>query len=271
MPVTHEKTNTISSVTTNACVIVTSCVEIRRRKRGREERSEWLTLSGRLDLRKALLELRPVLHNDLGPEIHEVLSHLKTLVVGVIAANVTNDGNAGTDGTESTRLAVLDGNSLIGRLTADLEGVEVDGGVRLGGRLGKRAGSTEDKVGIDVFVLADFLDRSLDTTKGRRGDNRHVVLLGLVKLLQLFGGTNARLGLLIELENHLVLLAFDVFLQIVLGQLELVLGLERDHHTAEVLADEVLHEVRAGVAVGDTVLLEDFIGEIGTRLEGQLF
>ena len=46
------------------------------------------------------------------------------------------------------------------------EGVEVDGGVRLGGRLFKRAGSAEDKVGVDILVLTNLLDRSLNTTAG---------------------------------------------------------------------------------------------------------
>ena len=92
-----------------------------------------------------------------------------------------------------------------------------------------------------------------------------------MEFFQLGIGTNTRLRLIVQLGDNLVLLPLDVFLELIHGQLELVLGLERDHHTTEVLADKVLDELGAGVTVREATLFEDFIGKISTRFEGQLF
>lgn len=179
--------------------------------------------------------------------------------------------NASTDGAERTRLAVLDGNGLLRLFAALVKSVEVDGGVRLGSRFGQGAGSAENQFGVEPLVLTDFLDGSLDTAESGRRDNSHVILVGVVKFLQDLVDTDARLGLLVQLGDNLVLLLLDVVLQLFLGQLELVLGLKRDHHTTEVLTDEVLDELGAGITVRDATLLEDLISEISARLEGQLF
>lgn len=224
-----------------------------------------------LDLAKAFLELRPILHDDLGTEFLELLSHLQLFVVIGVAANIGDAVDAGTDGTERTRLAVLDGNGLLRLLAALVKSVEVDGGIRLGGRFGQGAGSAENQFGVEPLVLAHLLDGSLDTAESGRRDNGHVILFGVVEFLQDLVDTDARLGLFVQLGNNLVLLPLDVVLELFLGQLELVLGLKRNHHTTEVLTDKVLDELRAGVAVRDATLLEDLIGEISTRLEGQLF
>lgn len=241
----------------------------RKGRRNKKSRVSWSLRS--LDLAKALLELGPVLHDDLGTEFLELLSHLQLLVVIGVASNVGDAVDAGTDGAERTRLAVFDGNGLLRLLAALVKSVEVDGGVRLGGRLGQGAGSTENQFGVEPLVLAGLLDGSPDTAESGRRDDGHVILLGVVEVLQHLVDTDARLGLLVQLNNDLVLLLLDVVLELFLGQLELVLGLKRDHHTTEVLTDEVLDELRAGVAVRDATLLEDLIGEISTRLEGQLF
>lgn len=181
---------------------------------------------GGLNLTEALLEFGPVLHDDLGAKSLELLSHLQFLVIITVTTDIANDRNAGTDGAESTRLAVLDGNSLLGLLLADIEGVEVDGGIRLGGGLGKRASRTEDQFGVKVLVLADLLDGSLDTTEGRRRDDSKAVLLRSEDLIQLLVDADARLSLLIQLGDNLGLLLLDVGLEFILGQLELVLGLK---------------------------------------------
>lgn len=92
-----------------------------------------------------------------------------------------------------------------------------------------------------------------------------------MEFFQLGIGTNTRLRLIVQLGDNLVLLPLDVFLELILGQLELVLGLKRNHHTTEVLADKVLDELGAGVTVREATLFEDFIGKISTCFEGQLF
>lgn len=201
----------------------------------------------------------------------ELLSHLQLLVVIGVAPNVGDAVDTGTDGAERTRLAVLDGNGLLGLLATFVKSMEVDGRVRLGGRLGQGAGSAENQFGVEPLILADLLDGSPNTAESGRRNDGHVILLGVVEVLQHLVDTDARLGLLVQLDDDLVLLLLDVVLKLFLGQLELVLGLKRDHHSTEVLTDEVLDELRAGVTVRDATLLEDFIGEISTRLEGQLF
>jgi len=47
--------------------------------------------------------------------------------------------------------------------------------------------------------------------------------------------------------------------------------LQAFEHAAEVLADEVFEELRAGVAVGETFFFEDLVGQIGAGLEGEGF
>lgn len=92
-----------------------------------------------------------------------------------------------------------------------------------------------------------------------------------MEFFQLGIGTNTWLRLIVQLGDNLVLLPLDVFLELILGQLELVLGLKRNHHTTEVLADKVLDELGTGVTVREATFFEDFIGKISTCFEGQLF
>lgn len=199
-----------------------------------------------------------------------MLCHFDLLLVAVVAADVADDGDTGTDGAQSTGLAILHSDRLLSRLIAHLEGVEVDGGVRLRGRRGERGGSAEDTVGVEKPVLPDLLDGGLNTTESGRGDHRHVVLALVVELLEFFASTDTGLRLRIELGDDLILLFLHEPLQLVRAQLKLVLGLERDHHATEVLAHEILDELVAGVAVGNVVLLKDLIGKIGAGFEGQL-
>lgn len=88
--------------------------------------------------------------------------------------------------------------------------------------------------------------------------------------LQFLVHANARLGLSFQLGNDLVLLLLDVVLKLLLRHFELVLGLKRDHHAAEVLSNEVLDELLARVAIRDLTLGKDFICDVCTRLERQL-
>jgi hypothetical protein len=50
-----------------------------------------------------------------------------------------------------------------------------------------------------------------------------------------------------------------------------VLGLQGEQHAAEVVADEVLEQGLGRVAlVGDAMLVEDLVGELGAGLKGQV-
>ena len=50
-----------------------------------------------------------------------------------------------------------------------------------------------------------------------------------------------------------------------------MLLLKAGHHASKVLANEVFEEGVGGIALRLVVLLEDLIGEVGTRLECKTF
>lgn len=223
-----------------------------------------------LNLLEARLELRPVLHDDLGAEIEQFLGHFGTLLIAMIAADVGNHRNACTNGTEGTAAAVLDGNALLGLLAQAVQSVQVDGRVGLGCRSGQRGGGTKDMVGFEVLFLTGFLDRGTNAAKSRRGYHGQVVFTLTMQRLQLLVDADARFTLGLELGNHLVLFLLDVVLELFLGHLEAVFGLERNHHAAKVLADEILDQLFASVAICDVMLGEDLVGDVGAGLKGQL-
>jgi hypothetical protein len=45
--------------------------------------------------------------------------------------------------------------------------------------------------------------------------------------------------------------------------------LQGEHHAAEVLPNELRHELRAGVLLGDVLGGEDLVGELGAGFEGE--
>lgn len=219
-----------------------------------------------LDELHALFELGPVGHDYLDSKLGEALAHLLPHIL-VVATNVADDRHAGADGRESTGLAVLDGHSLGGGFLAVLQGMQVDSWVGFGSRLIQRGGSTEDLIMIEVLILVDLLDGGAYATQSGRGDDSETVLLRCEKLVQLISGADTGLGFCLQLGNDLVLLFRDVGLQLILLHLEFVLGLEGDHHAAEVLADKILDELVAGVSVGNAALLQDFICKVGASLK----
>lgn len=222
------------------------------------------------DLFQASVEFGPVLHDDLGTKLRQLGGHFGTLVVTVVASNIGNDGNAGADGAESTGAAVFDGNTFVGFLVQDFQRMQVNGRVWLGGGLGKRGGGAEDVVWLEVLVLANLLDGGTDAAQSRGRDNSHVVFSRALQSLEFFGDANAGRGLGLQLGDDLVFLFLDVALNLLLGHFEAVLALQRDHHAAEVLADEILDELLASVAVGNVALGEDLVGNVGAGLESQL-
>lgn len=149
--------------------------------------------------------------------------------------------------------------------------MDVDGRVRFGGGLGERSSGAEDVIRIEVLVLADLFDGRLDATQGGRRHNRETVFTRLVELLEFLIAPFARPALFFQLGDDLIFLLLDVEFELLLGQLELVLGLQRDHHPAEVLADEILDQLLAGVAIAEAILFQDLVGKVSTGLEGQLF
>jgi hypothetical protein len=107
-----------------------------------------------LNLLEALRPLLPVVHDDLGVAgVSQCLGHLFHLLLAlldVVDTDVGDERNVGTHGSRGAGLAVLDGDALL-RLDAELlAGVEVDGGIRLGGWW-VEGGSSR----VDVLVLEE--------------------------------------------------------------------------------------------------------------------
>jgi len=222
-----------------------------------------------LNLLETVRELVPVLHVQYSAVVHQHLARLIGLGRVMVASSVRDRVDAGPDSAERAALAVLDSDALL-RLDADLLAREqVDGRVRLGGRRGQARGGAEDVAVGEVLGLADLLDGGLDAAQRGRADDRHAVLLRVVDLLQLFVGADARLRLRVQRRDHPVLLHLHVALALRVGHGEVVLGLQALDHAAEVLADEGRHQLRAGVAFRDIVLLEDLVAEPSTSLKGQ--
>ena len=212
-----------------------------------------------------------MVHDNLGAVGDQHVGNVLGLLRVVVASDVGDGPDSGTNSAQSSGLAVLDGDALAWLDTDDLASVQVDGWVRLGGRSRKRGRGGEDVVLGEVFGLVNLLDRGNDTTQSRRGDDRETVLLRLVKFVELLVATDAGLGLGLERGNDTVFLHLDVFFTLLVGQSEIEFLLEALDDAAEVLADEIDHELGAGVALIDALGFEDLVGELGTCFEGELF
>ena len=123
----------------------------------------------------------------------------------------------------------------------------------------------------EVLGLVDFLDAGHDTTQRTRADHGEPVLLVFVQLVELFAAAHAGLGIPLQFGNHSILFHGYVLLHLRAGDGEVELFLQVHDHAAEVLADEVIEELRAGVAVWDVIFGEDLVGEVGTGFEGEFF
>lgn len=211
-----------------------------------------------LDLFHTLLELGPIFHDALRAQIRQTGGNFVPLVL-FVAAHVGDDRHSGTDGAEGSALAIFDSDHLVGFTVEGGKGVEIDSRIRFGGRFSQGSSSAENMIRIEEFILTDFLDGGLDTTQSRRRDNSQTIFLRFEEFFQFGVGALARLGFFIQLANHLILFLLDVGFEFLAGQFELVLGLQRDHHTAEILADEVLDQLLAGVAIAEAALFEDLV------------
>jgi hypothetical protein len=78
------------------------------------------------------------------------------------------------------------------------------------------------------------------------------------------------LSLLLESLDDFSELTVDVRIKLGIGEGEVEFLAEGNHHAAEVLADELVEELWAGVAVRKSLVLEDFICKLGAGLEGKL-
>lgn len=148
--------------------------------------------------------------------------------------------------------------------------MQVDGRVGLRRRHRQARRRAEDVVRGEELVLPDLLHARLHPAQRARAHDREPVLLRIKQLLQDRGAVDAGLGFGFEGLDHLAELAGDVAVDFGGREGEAVLGLQARDDAAEVLPDEGGHEVGAGVAVGDALLLAYLVGELGAGFEGEL-
>lgn len=119
-------------------------------------------------------------------------------------------------------------------------------------------------------VQVGLAERSNNTALCRSADDGHGVTL-LLEPLELLSHAGALGCLLAELLGDGAKLGLDKLLELLVGHLEVVLGLESEKHAAEVVANKVLEEALGRVAlVVDAMLLEDLVGELGAGLKGEV-
>ena len=123
----------------------------------------------------------------------------------------------------------------------------------------------------EVLGLVDFFDAGHDAAERAGADDGEAVLLVFVQLVEFLGAADAGLGVPLQLGNHPVLFHGDVLLHFRAGDAEVEFLLQVHDHAAEVLADEVVEEFGAGVAVWVVVFGEDLVGEVGAGFEGEFF
>lgn len=224
-----------------------------------------------LNLLEAGWPLLPVVHNsdtlallsqDLGHLLHFLLSFLNS-----VYTNIGDAWDAGTHGSSSPALRVLDSDDLGWLDTELLACVEVDLWVWLGGWWVEGSGGTVDVLVWEVVVDADLLDGGNDTGLGAGRDDAHLVALLLGPLHHL-RGTWAWVALLSELGGDTTDLHVDVVVNLLGVHLEVVDLLELVAHAAEVLSDERLEELVDVVDMVNVVLLEDLVAQVGAGLEG---
>ena len=145
--------------------------------------------------------------------------------------------------------------------------MKVDLRIRLAGRWGQASGGTVDVLVGEVLHLIRLDQARHDSALRARAHHGHGVAL-LLQVLQLLRGAGALGALFAELGGDAVELLAHVELQLVLGQLKVVLLLQAEQHAAEVVADKVFEEGVGGVAFREAFLLQDLVGEVGASLEG---
>jgi len=226
-----------------------------------------------LVLLEDLWEFVPILHDSKAfGLLSENLGHLVHLFWALLDTIDTNVGNAwdtSSHGSRSTRLAVFHSDGIGILDTKLLAGIVVDLWIRLARWWVERGSSRVDVLRLEESVKVALLEGSDNTRLSRGRDNRHWVSLALGPF-QLLCDIWALDSLLAELGSDSVQLLGDVLLKLGIGQLEAVLLLQTLEHASEVVANEVLEESLSGVSLVDLLLCHEFVGEIGTCLEGQV-
>ena len=235
-------------------------------------KTQVLSLSLGFDLLQQLGELLPVVHDLISIALFlENLCHLLHLLLALfdaVDADIADQGDSSTHGGGGSTLAILDGDGLRWFDTELLTGVEVDLGVGLGRWRVEGGSSRVDMLVGEVVVDFGLDERGDDTRLGRGRDNTHGIAL-LLEILELLGNTRAGGCFLRQLLGDTSELLGNVVLEFIGLEGEVVLLLQTNQHATEVLTDEVFEEAVDRVAIWETVLLKDFVGEIGTCFESK--
>jgi len=230
--------------------------------------------SRRLNRLVRLIELLPVVHDIDGTTLlSEHLGNLMLLLLTLlrIRPHIPNQGDLGILRRRRPALTILNRNALARLHPNDLARMKIDGGIRLTRRLRQAGRGAENMVRREIVVHLRLLDARHHPRQRRGADDRHAVFPALLELLEFRHDAFARLGLGVELGDDGAQLALDVVFEFLLGEGEVEFGGEAHHHAAEVLADELGEQLRAGVAVFDVLFGEDFVGKLGAGFEGEGF
>lgn len=226
------------------------------------------------NLLQSTLPLIPVLHHSHSTTLTQQhlllgLNLLQSLIF--IAPHIPNQWNARPLRRSSTTLTILHCHTLLRLDPNNLARMQVHRGIRLTRRLRQARRGTKHPILSKILVHARLLDTRLHTAQRARADHRHAVFALLAHLVEHGHDADARLRLFVELLNDLAQFALDVAVFGGLVEGEVVARLEAFEHAAEVLADEVFEELRARVAIGEVVLFEYLVGELGAGFEGEGF
>ena len=128
--------------------------------------------------------------------------------------------------------------TLLWFLVEPFYGPKVDNRIGLGSWLGKRGGSAVNVFRLKVFIMAHLPDCRKDTSIATAAHDCEVVFLGRCQLPQLLLAALALSTPRTQGSNNSILLFRDLVLVFVVGQLEVVLLLQADHHPTESLPNE---------------------------------
>lgn len=187
----------------------------------------------------------------------------------IVRSHVPNQRNARILRRRSPTLAILDRDTLTRLHANDLTSMQIDCRIRLARRRRQTRRRTKHMILWEIVIHLRLLNARHNPTQRTRAHDRHAVFAFLLEPLQHGHHPLARLRLRAQLGNHGAQLALHVVLELLRGQLEVVLLRQAEQHAAEVLADIFRQQLRAGVAVWFPLLFEDLVGQLGARFEGE--
>ena len=233
--------------------------------------SDVILLLHGLNLGQAVHELGPILHDDFYSQISQQLVHLLLLHLPLVAPNVSNRWDPCPYRARGTALAILHRDTFAWLLANDFARMQINRRIWLCCRHRQTCRRTEDVVWREEFVLPHFLYAGLHSAQRTGTHDCQAVFFAVVELFQHGCAVDAGLGFGFEGFDDGAEFTGDVVVDFSGGEVEAVFFLEAHDNAVEVLADKGGHEARASVTIGDVLLGEHFVGELGAGFEGEFF